>query len=105
MAAVTFLTSLQHQQLVEMCENYMSRVSLLLDDDDSFLIEPPTADLLDLLFLVSELNYDLYQLKCLQFKNKSAGLPYIALRIGLILENLENKEEELKKQNIYLELQ
>ena len=87
-----------------MCDEYMGRISILLEDD-TFLIESRSENLLDLLFLVSELNYDLYQLKCLQFKNKNAGLPYIALRIGLILENLENKEEELKKQNIYLELQ
>ena len=104
MAAVTFLTTLQHQQLANMCDEYMSRISVLLDDDSSF-VETLSTDLLDFLFLVSELNYDLYQLKCLQFKNKNAGLPYVALRIGLILENLENKEEELKKQNIYLELQ
>ena len=105
MATVTFLTTLQHQQLVEMCDDYMGRISILLEAADSFLIKPHTDDLLDLLFLISELNYDLYQLKCLQSKNKIVELPYIALRIGLILENLENKEEELKKQNIYLELQ
>ena len=104
MATVTFLTTLQHQELVQMCDEYVDRINILLEDD-TFLIESRSKNLLDLLFLVSELNYDLYQLKCFQFKNNNAGLPYIALRIGLILENLEDKEEELKKQNIYLELQ
>ena len=69
MAAVTFLTTLQHQQLVEMCDDYMGRINVLLEDSDTFLIESRSENLLDLLFLVSELNYDLYQLKCLQFKN------------------------------------
>jgi len=102
--ATTFLDDLRHKQLTAMCDGYMERVNLLLEDADTLLITHQVENLLDLLSLISELDFVLYQLKRYQFKEKLPESIVAAIEVGAIVNNLVEKEEELKKQNIYLEL-
>ena len=102
--ATIFLDDLCHRQLTTMCDGHMDRINLLLEDADTLLFTHQVENLLDLLSLISELDFVLYQLKRYQFKEKLAESVLAAMEVAAIVNNLVEKEEELKKQNIYLEL-
>ena len=96
------LSERKYEQLSGMCYGYADRINLLLDDE---LTRFQLTKLLDMLRLISTLNLYLQNLKLFQESHKMQQVISATIKVGTLVDTLIFDEEELKKVNIYLEVQ